>query len=148
MTEEVIEEEVAVAEVPVEEVPVEDAPQVETASNPNREAAKYRKQLRETEVERDQLLSTVEALQRSIIETHISTTFEVEPAGVFASGVELSAFLTEDGVIDPDKTRDVVNDAIRSLGLNTRRRPAADLLQGRPAPKLGETPNWSSLLSG
>ena len=145
MTEEIIETEAAEETQPAEEIDQVD----EATPNRSREAAKYRKQLRDTEAERDTLRATVDALQRSMIETHIRSHHSVEPTGVIASAEDLNAFLNEDGTIDAEKTAVFVGTAVDKLGLKRYpKTPAVDPLQGRPVENIKMMPGWESLLQG
>lgn len=90
----------------------------------NREAAKWRRQLRDTEAERDALAQRVEAMQRAEVERLAGTTHRIaEPAALWASGVTLPDLLGEDGHVDPDKVKTAAENAISALGL-ARRKPA------------------------
>ena len=87
----------------------------------SRDAAKYRRRLRETEAERDTLAAQVEALQRTAIEAQAATE-AIKPAALWASGVQLADLITETGAIDAEKVTVACNTARDTLGLGPRYR--------------------------
>lgn len=86
-------------------------------SKAGREAAKYRRQLRDTEAERDELRSTVETLQRRMVEDAAKSQVS-KPEALWAAGVELSSLLGDDGLPDELKIRAACKDASERLGLS------------------------------
>jgi hypothetical protein len=97
----------------------------------NREAAKYRRRLRETEAERDSLAQRVERMQRAEVE-RISAERLAEPDDLWTFGTALADVLTDDG----DVNADAVQAAVEAL-LTARPRlakavpvPFPDLAQG------------------
>lgn len=104
-----------------------DTPQVEeTNQEPqegtergNREAAKYRRQLREAEAERDTLTSRVEALQKDTIEG-IAASILKRPAALWATGTTLADLLDTSGNIDPAKVTEAAEKAQQELGASPR----------------------------
>ena len=68
---------------------------------PGREAAKYRRRLRDTEAERDTLAGRVETLQRAEAE-RLAADVLADPADLWLTGTDLETVLT-DGMIDADK---------------------------------------------
>lgn len=88
----------------------------------NREAASYRRRLRETEAERDTLRDRLAAVQRAEVE-HIAAKDLAKPAGLWAAGVNLSDLLDDTGNVDPAKVREATVRAAEDLGL-TRPLPA------------------------
>lgn len=101
----------------------------DTDENGNREAAKWRRRLRETEAERDQLRGQVQALQRAEAERIAGETVRA-PAALWAAGVDVADLLDDTGAIDPAKVRDAVQAAAEQLGL--ARSPRPDPTQGQP----------------
>lgn len=83
---------------------------------PSREAAKYRRRLRDAETERDQLAQRLEAIQRAEVE-RLATAARMKPAAVWASGAELADLLTEDGAVDEQKVSDAITAAREAFGL-------------------------------
>lgn len=90
------------------------------ATSPNKEAAKYRRRLRETETERDTLRGRIEAMQRAEVE-RLTTDAGIKPAALWASGADLSALLTEEGTVDPAKVTEAVGTARDALGIVDQR---------------------------
>lgn len=86
----------------------------------NREAARYRKRLRETEGERDQLAERLNAMRRTEVERLAGDTLRV-PSALWASGVDLADLLDEQGNIDQAKVKAAAASALDSLGLERRR---------------------------
>lgn len=104
--------------------PVEDDPRE------GREAARYRRRLRETEAERDTLAARVEALQRAAVEREASGAL-ARPEALWAAGVDLAGLLTDEGTVDAAKVAQAVEDARDRLGLAPAvRTPRADPTQG------------------
>lgn len=94
-------------------------PEPETApedDNPGKEAAKYRRRLRETETERDTLRTQVEALQRAAVE-QVAGKHLHKPAGLWASGVTPAELVDDNGNVDPEKVQAAARAAAESLGL-------------------------------
>lgn len=85
-------------------------------ANPSKEAAKYRRQLRATERERDQLAEQVTALRRAAVEDLV-TAQKVNPAGFWAVGNTVEDMLDETGGIDPEKVTAAADRAVAELGL-------------------------------
>lgn len=83
---------------------------------PEREAAKYRRQLREAETERDTLRGQVEAMQRAEVERLAGVTL-AKPAGIWTVGTQLDDMLTEAGTVDPVKVTEAVKTAMDTVGL-------------------------------
>lgn len=114
----------------------------------NREAARYRRQLRETESERDTLRDRLAALQRAEIERLAGTAAKLAaPSAIWASGVQLADLLDGDGQVDPERVAAAAEQAAQRLGLaRTPTRPRADPSQGPRGSGVGE-PNWSQFLA-
>lgn len=91
-------------------------PTDEGQERPEREAARYRRQLRETEAERDALRGQVEAMQRAEVERLASAKL-AKPAGIWTVGIQLDDMLTDSGTVDPAKVADVVAVAMDTVGL-------------------------------
>ncbi|MFC0359523.1 hypothetical protein ACFFHC_06915 [Kytococcus schroeteri] len=125
-----------------EETPTtaEEAPEVQTAEddgNPNAEAAKYRRKLRDAEAERDALAGRVEALQRAEAE-RMAAEHMSKPNALWAAGTDLADLLNEDGTVDAERVSQAASKAISALGLvPVRRAPKPDAAQGVSAPVRG-----------
>ena len=76
----------------------------------NREAAKYRRQLREAEAQRDQLGARLATMQRSQAEA-LAREHLADGADMFRDGLELSALLDNDGNLDPAKVTEAARAA-------------------------------------
>ena len=85
------------------------------ADKPGAEAAKYRRQLRDTETERDALRERVHTLQRAEVEqlaAHLA-----KPAALWASGTTLDDLLDDAGNVDAAKVSEAAKTAADTLGL-------------------------------
>lgn len=116
---------------PVDADEPEDDDPDEVEPEPNREAAKYRRQLRQAETERDALAEQVAVLQREQIADYVRRELGISVEGFWASGAELESLLAEDGRIDPDAVRAAGAAAVTSLGLSKMPRSP------RPNPQQG-----------
>lgn len=105
-------------------------------SRANAEAARYRRQLRDTEAERDTLRDRVESLQRTEAE-RIARNQGVKASALWAAGATLPDLLDDGGNIDPDKVSEAVATAVDALGLRRE-------LRGH-VPAEGRTPDPSKL---
>lgn len=92
-----------------------------TDGNPGREAAKYRRKLRETETERDQLREVVAGMRRAEVERIAGANVQ-NPAGLWAAGIDLADLLDPAGQVDPAKVQAATQQAADTLGL-ARPRP-------------------------
>jgi len=81
-----------------------------------REAARYRRQLRAAESERDALAEQVTALRRAAVEDRVKS-HRITPDGFWASGVELETLLDDDGQLDDEKIKTAAEAAAEKLGL-------------------------------
>ncbi len=109
----------------------------------NREAAAYRRRLRDTEAERDALAGRVEALQRREAE-RIAAEHLADPTDLWLLDDDLGALLT-DGDVDLTK----VVAAAKAITATRPRLAAAplDLGQGaRGGGRHSEGPTWTSAL--
>lgn len=115
-------------------------PDTTTDNNPetntdNREAAKYRRRLRETETERDRLAQQLETLQKDNIEA-AATNQLTKPSALWALGYQPADFLT-DNHIDTEKVQTICQQAITDHGLGDRQ---AQLISGNVVPREGYNP--------
>ena len=122
--------------------PTPDTDDTETTGNPNKEAAKYRRQLRDVEAERDALTGQVEAMQRAMIESEVARA-GYKPAA-FWSRDENTAdqFFTDDGTLDTDALSEAITTTARELGLTNGRGPVAPREGGTSRPRA--TKSWDS----
>ncbi|WP_051046295.1 hypothetical protein [Nocardia asiatica] len=112
-----------------------DAPATETDSgeqpNGNREAAKYRRQLRETETERDALRERVTAYERAEVE-RLAADRMADPSDLWTGGTDLETLRGKDGAIDPAKVGKAIEGVLEShphWQRTTRTRPAVGSLR-------------------
>lgn len=75
-----------------------------------REAARYRRELRGVETERDSLRDRLTALQRTEVERLATTDRDAlaRADDLWLAGTDLADLLDEDGQVDPDKVRQTV----------------------------------------
>jgi hypothetical protein len=107
---------------------------------PGREAAKYRRRLREAETERDRLSERIESLQRAEVE-RLATAAGLRPAALWASGPELADLVADDGTVDASKVSAAIGAAREQLGI-----PAPPV--GPRVPKEGRSPGRPAKPSG
>ncbi|MEE2852234.1 MAG: hypothetical protein VX424_06220 [Actinomycetota bacterium] len=100
--------------------------------NPNREAARWRTKLRDTEAERDVLATQLEAMQRAAVDSHV-TAMGMKPAALWAAGANLEDLLDENGVPDLKKVEAAAATARETLGVLTFKSPPARLQSGAMA---------------
>ena len=119
-------------------------------STANSEAAKYRRQLRAAEAERDTLKDTLEATRRSLIEGIAARDFHVgKPDAIWRlADIKVGDLLTEAGDIDNDKVGAAVNSAIESLGLRVDRPRLPPSPHAGTEPSGEAPPSWAGFLSG
>jgi hypothetical protein len=95
---------------------VVEAVQSEETEPQSKREARYRTQLRDTEAERDTLLTRVESLQRAEIE-RLAANVIAKPAGLWASDVAVADLVDDSGRVDPDKVKAAARAAQEELGL-------------------------------
>jgi hypothetical protein len=115
------------------------------AQNPNREAAKWRTQLRETEAERDALVQRVERLQRLDIERIAAETLAM-PGDLFINGNDVSAYITEGCLVDAERVRADAKLLLTERPGLAKNQPAFDPTQGTGGGTKAATPSWDALL--
>jgi hypothetical protein len=96
-----------------------------------REAAKYRRQLRETEAQRDTLQTRVESAQLALVDHLAVTVGRIRPAALWASGAELANLLDADGNVDTQAVVKACEEAVSTLSLS--RTPRSDPSGGQGA---------------
>lgn len=114
----------------------------------NAEAAKYRKQLREVEAERDALRSTVTGMQRGEV-GRLADAEGIKADALWSSGAELPALLTEDGLVDGDKVAAAINATREMFGITQPTPAVPDTMGmgnvGTPI-KVEREPSWNDLI--
>jgi hypothetical protein len=99
--------------------------------NTNREAAKWRTKLRDTEAQRNAVTTQLANMQRAAIDNQV-TALGIKPAALWASGAQLADLLNDAGVPDAAKVEKAAQTAKDTLGLtvNTPRpKPAVHALK-------------------
>jgi hypothetical protein len=129
-------------EEPTEAQPTDAAPDpTDDSTDPGeakagREAAKYRRQLRETEAQRDILQTRVDSAQRGFVDHLAETVGRIKPAALWASGADLGALLDASGNVDTKAVVAACEAAVSTLSLS--RTPRSDPSGGQgAAPSLG-----------
>nr|NLI50738.1 hypothetical protein [Propionibacterium sp.] len=93
----------------------------EAPDKAGREAARYRRQLRDAEAERDALRAERDALRRAAVAAVIKAERrQATPALLDAAGVDFASLLDDQGGVDPAKVLAAVEDAGKQLGVGTR----------------------------
>ncbi|WP_394253302.1 hypothetical protein [Arthrobacter pityocampae] len=83
----------------------------------NKEAAKYRRQLRETEAERDALVETVGGLQRQIVAGNLPHGATLSADALWTVGRKPGDFFDEKGLLDTEKLTVAVKETHATLGV-------------------------------
>lgn len=128
--------------------PEADSPDQEAAdTKASKEAAKYRRQLRAAESERDGLAARLESVQRSQIDAQVVAT-GIKPAALWASGVDIADLLAEDGTVDSERVADAVTGVREQFGIQTSR-PYRGIkgLQSGASSSVPATNNWCKAFS-
>jgi hypothetical protein len=101
--------------------------------NPNREAAKWRTKLRDTEAQRDAVATQLANMQRAAVDTQI-TALGIKPAAVYAVA-KVEDLIGEDGVPDAKKVEAAATAAKDQLGLAVIKPPPKRLQSGAAGPQ-------------
>lgn len=118
----------------------------------NREAAKYRRQLRDVEAQRDQLGERLAAMQRGQAET-LAREHLADGADMFRDGLELAALLDGDGNLDPAKVAAAAKAASKAHPHWAAPRPIKRVNRGglmsgaTGSDGLRITPSWQGVLN-
>lgn len=131
---------------PAEAVEPAEAPEAPEgkASKTANEAAKYRRQLRDTEAERDTLAGSVDTLRKQIVAGNMPKGSSAGAELLWTSGSNPADFFDEAGALDPDKLTVAVKDAHQRLGLHFGLSPVHGSGTGHYAGTDG--PTWSDAL--
>ena len=130
-----------VDQAPAEAVDQADTPETDTpdeGKDDGKEAAKYRRRLRETEKQRDALQEQVSALRRAAIDTDVQRTHRIKPEGFWATGITVDQLLDDDGNIDPAKVAANATDAVQRLGVQQQGRNVVPREGANPRPRGGD----------
>lgn len=120
-------------------------------ASPNSEAAKWRRQLRDVEAERDALAERVRGYQRRECESMVSDLLDV-PADLFEIGmVDVNAFYDDDGTLNEGELRAAAGALLEERPRLGKPRPAGprwqDFGQHSPPPP-ARGGGWNELLKG
>jgi hypothetical protein len=134
-------------EVTGENPPVETETPADDQPNPNREAARYRTQLRETEAALAAANARLEQLHRLDIE-RIASAGLSHPSDLFTlSGNSAADYLTEDGYVDAERVAADVAAILSERPGMRKLAPAVDRTQGSGNVAPGKSaPTWGALL--
>ncbi len=123
-------------------------PNGQPPESPNGEAAKFRRQLRDAETERDGLRTQLDTIRRGEVERLAAATV-ARPGAIWKAGVELADVLDDNGRVDPAKVTEAVRAAAEQLGLARpvpqSRRPAFNPGQGNVTPDIPPA-GWDEFL--
>lgn len=113
----------------------------------SREAAKYRRRLRETEAERDKAVERAAALERAEVERSVTGEGGLANADDFwLAGVSLDDLRNEDGGLDSEKVEQA-RDRVLGEHPNWRRQPAPDFGGGVREPAIEDrTPSFGKAM--
>jgi len=105
----------AVPEEPHTQDPADEQTDTRAEKGTAGEAARYRRRLRDTEAERDQLRGRVEHLQRGEIE-RLAAGRLTDPADIWRDGAQLADLTNDDGHIDPAKVNATLDALLKAHG--------------------------------
>lgn len=106
------------------------------AAAARREAAAYRRRLRDTEAERDTLAATVATYRRREAEALAGRAMQ-SGADLWAAGIELEELLADDGTVDEARVRDAVAQVTADRPHWRRKSPDLDAGARTPAASSG-----------
>jgi hypothetical protein len=111
------------------------------------EAAKYRKQLRDTEAERDALTGTVDSLRRQLIAQNMPHGSKLNADSLWTAGHNAADLFAADGAVDVGKLSEAVKDTHQKFGVRFGPDPIPGSGTGQGAASAGEGPSWSKALN-
>ncbi|MBM7807657.1 hypothetical protein JOD57_003494 [Geodermatophilus bullaregiensis] len=123
-------------------------PPVETGEG-NREAAAYRRKLRDAEAERDRLASAVTTYQRRDAEALVGSRL-LSPADLWVAGAKLEDLLADDGTVDPAKVDAAVDTVLEARPHWKPQGPRVprDMGQGQRGGTVGGGTSWADVIGG
>ncbi|WML64763.1 hypothetical protein [Rhodococcus sp. AH-ZY2] len=111
----------------------------------NSEAARYRRQLRDTEAQRDQLAERITVYERGEAQRHADRL--ADPTDLWTAGIELDELRGVDGTIDPTKVAAAVDQVLRDRPHWAKSRtPQPDRRQGASGEPVHPGRGWSGVL--
>ncbi|XAS63108.1 hypothetical protein ACOM2C_06650 [Pseudarthrobacter sp. So.54] len=90
----------------------------EGGNKAGREAAKYRRQLRDTEAERDTLTGTVDSLRKQLINQNMPRSSSVNSDALWKAGFTPAEMFAEDGSINTEKLTEAAKATHELFGLS------------------------------
>ncbi len=117
-----------------DEAAVDEATEVEAAEEPQEKPsseARLRKRAQQAEAERDGLAQIVSNLQRAQVESMLG---DLKPQALWATGVELTDLVADDGTVNPAKVSEAVQAAREALGIPSPQK-------GNWIPQIGRQPS-------
>lgn len=121
----------------------------QVGDSPNREAAKYRVRLRETEGERDALATRLQTAQRREVERIAEQHGRLaRPAALWAGGTDLADLLDDEGNVDPDRVASTCDQVATDLGLTRTPRPNRAQREEGAAPKISAHERAAGIIAG
>ncbi len=126
----------------------QDGDQTDSSESPNREAAKYRKRLRDTELDRDIWRERCAILQRTEVE-RIAAAVLADPKDLW-HGTGLEDLLDDTGNVSTKKVTGVLADLSKSHPhwKRTERRPSIDGLRSGTGAHTPAPTGWAQALHG
>ena len=119
-------------------------PDDDKADKVGNEAAKYRRQLRTVEAERDTLTGTVGSLRKQLIDQNLPHGSSINSEALWATGRTPEEFFTDTGAIDTAKLTTAIQDTHKTLGIHFGPDPITDSGTGTRG---GTTePSWADAL--
>jgi len=113
---------------------------------PDREAAKYRRRLRETEAERDRLTEALGVYRRRDAEQAAEAAGLLRGADLFDLGTDLADLLAEDGTVDTGKVNAAAAALLEERPHWRAPKPSLDLGIGSPVTTKGTS--WQDVIQG
>lgn len=114
----------------------------------SRQAAAYRRQLREVEAERDSVQARITALQRQQVERLASERLAVGADLFDIGGADLANLLNDDGDLDETAVTAALDELLKERPRLERTRPPQNFGQGRLGSSSAHRPEWGSVLRG
>lgn len=131
---------------PAQDAP-EAAPEPAEGNKANREAAKYRTQLRAAEADRDAAQATTARLRAAILDSALSA-HGITPAAYRAVTADPESVVNENGAVDAEALAANARAARDALGIHVPRPSSSALAQVHGGPMLSNSRKWGDVLNG